>query len=237
MSILISEWWGKFPLSEERRGLAVWIDAKKQPLLDTILTMPWMHWFFAVLCVWTIFLVLFTVVFTNIKGGIGDGVWQGLYYWLQQQQVARGGQPWYFYLLLIPLYEQIGVVFGLVGLIRCLVQPTRFRLFLAYWFGGNVFLYSWAAEKMPWLMIHMTMPMMLLAAIALEPAVVTLYNFVKNRFNRTGTSAELVVANEAKRNLPALPFQPLPRVCVLAASTASFSVILAALLLVPILYN
>ena len=121
--------------------------------------MPWTHWFFAVLVGWTVFLVLFTVLFTNIKNGIGDGIWQGLYYWIQQQQVARGGQPWYYYLMLIPLYEQIGVVFGLVGLVRCLVRPTRFRLFLAYWFVGNVFIYSWAAEKMPWLMIHMTMPM------------------------------------------------------------------------------
>ena len=91
-------------------------------------------------------------------GGIGDGIWQGLYYWLQQQQVARGGQPWYYYLMLIPLYEQIGLVFGLVGIVRCLLKPTRFRLFLVYWFVGNVFLYSWAAEKMPWLMIYMTMP-------------------------------------------------------------------------------
>jgi uncharacterized protein (TIGR03663 family) len=238
LSILGREMFGKLPLpSYERRGVAKYIEPSQQRVLDTIFTMPWTHWFFALLAGWTVFLVLFTVLFTNIRGGIGDGIWQGIYYWIQQQQVARGGQPWYYYLLLIPLYEQIGVVFGLAGLIRCLVQPTRFRLFVAYWFAGNVFLYSWAAEKMPWLMIHMTMPMMLLAAIALEPAVVTLYNFVKNRFNRTGTSAELVVANEAKRNLPALPFQPRPRVSVLAASTATFSVILAALLLVPTLHN
>src|SRR5947209_8091595 len=227
---------GKLP-PPGRHGLAARIDPKQQRMFDTILTMPWTHWFFAVLCGWAIFLVLFTVLFTNIKGGIGDGMWQGLYYWIQQQQVARGGQPWYYYLLLIPLYEQIGVVFGLAGLIRCLVQPTRFRLFLVYWFGGNVFLYSWAAEKMPWLMIHMIMPMMLLAAIALEPAVVTLYNFAKNRFKRTPTSSELAVANDAERSLPALPFQPRPRVSVFAAGTAIFSVIMAALLLVPTLHN
>ncbi len=193
LSILAREMFGKLP-SPGRRGLAAKIDPRRQRMFDTILTMPWTHWFFAILAGWTVFLVLFTVVFTNIRGGIGDGIWQGLYYWIQQQQVARGGQPWYYYLMLIPLYEQIGVVFGLAGLVVCLVRPTRFRLFLAYWFVGNVFIYSWAAEKMPWLMIHMTMPMMLLAAIALQPIVVTVVNFVKERFIRSrGTVKEELV--------------------------------------------
>lgn len=154
-----------------RKGLAKQVDPRQQPLLDTLLTMPWTHWFFAVVAAWAIFLLLFTVLFTNIRAGIADGIWQGLYYWIQQQQVARGGQPWYYYFMLIPLYEQIGLVFGIVGVVRALRQPTRFRLFLVYWFVGNLFLYSWAAEKMPWLMIHITMPMLLLAAIGLEPVV------------------------------------------------------------------
>ena len=234
MSILIREWWGKFPLPEERRGLAVWIDAKKQPLLDTILTMPWMHWFFAVLCAWTIFLVLFTVVFTNIKGGIGDGIWQGLYYWLEQQQVARGGQPWYYYLLLIPLYEQIGVVFGLIGLVRCLVRPNRLRLFLVYWFVGNVAIYSWASEKMPWLMIHMTMPMLLLASIGLEPVVTTLVNLVKNRLAAiVSASVEPALAEGRPAMLP----QPSRKVGAFAGSTAIVGAVLAVLLLMVTAQN
>ena len=165
--------------SEKRRGLARWIDPKKQPWLDTIVTMPWQHLFFGFVIGWTIFMVLFTALFTNIPGGIGDGIWQGLYYWIQQQQVARGGQPWYYYIMLIPLYEQIGLVFGLVGIVYSLLHPSRFRLFLIYWFVGNIFIYSWAAEKMPWLMIYMTMPLMLLAAIGLQPIVLTLFGAAK----------------------------------------------------------
>ena len=204
-------------------------------MFDTILTMPWTHWFFAVLCGWAIFLVLFTVLFTNIRGGIGDGIWQGLYYWIQQQQVARGGQPWYYYLLLIPLYEQIGVVFGLVGIIRCLLRPTRFRLFLVYWFVGNLFLYSWAAEKMPWLMIHITMPMLLLAAVGLEPIVVTLVNLVKSKFTRPA-SGEIPTGTEGS-SIPVVAPQPRPRVGALAASTAIVGFVLAVLLLLPTLHN
>ncbi|MBV9232214.1 MAG: TIGR03663 family protein, partial [Chloroflexi bacterium] len=188
--ILGREFFGEVPLPG-RRGLAKRIDPEKQPLLDTLITMPWVHWFFALLCGWVIFLILFTVLFTNVGNGIADGIWQGLYYWLQQQQVARGGQPWYYYLLLIPLYEQIGLVFGLVGIVRCLIQPTRFRLFLVYWFVGNLFIYSWAAEKMPWLMIHLTMPMLLLAAIGLEPAVVRLLAVAKARLTRSGRAVDM----------------------------------------------
>jgi len=229
--LLYREIKGKLPATRHR-GVAKYVDPERQPLLDTILTMPWTHWFFALLCAWTIFLVLFTVLFTNIRGGIGDGIWQGLYYWLQQEQVARGNQPWYYYLMLIPLYEQIGVVFGLIGIIRSIVRPTRFRLFLVYWFVGNLVLYSWAAEKMPWLMIHITMPMLLLAAVGLEPVVVVCLNFVKNLFARLASPKAPVSSNE-NNGYP----QARPKVGVFAASISFFGVIMAVLLLLPTLHN
>jgi len=95
LSILIREMMGKLPLPGQN-AVARRLDPERQPLLDSIFTIPWTHWFFALLSGWAIFLVLFTVVFTNYRTGIGDGIWQGLYYWLQQQQVARGEQPWYY---------------------------------------------------------------------------------------------------------------------------------------------
>ncbi len=234
LSILAREIFGRMPLPG-RRGLAKKIDPEKQPLLDTIFTMPWIHWFFALLAGWAVFLILFTVLFTNIRGGIGDGIWQGLYYWLQQQQVARGGQPWYYYLLLIPLYEQVGLVFGLVGVVRCLLRPTRLRLFLVYWFLGNVFIYSWAAEKMPWLMIYITMPMMLLAAIGLEPAIVTVIDFVKSRFAAQGSVP--VATDREAGSIPVQEPRLRPKVGTLAGITSMISVVLAVLLLVLTLHN
>ncbi len=216
-----------------RRGLAKLVNPEKQPVLDSIVTMPWTHWFFALLCAWTIFLLLFTVLLTNIRGGIGDGIWQGLYYWIQQEQVARGNQPWYYYLMLIPLYEQVGVVFGLIGIVRCIAKPTRFRLFLVYWFVGNLVLYSWAAEKMPWLMIHITMPMLLLAAVGLEPAVVRCINLVKNLYARLTSPGAAVSLQENNQGYP----QARPRVGVFAGSVSIFGVVMAVLLLLPTVHN
>jgi len=231
-SILAREIYGKLPASG-RRGLARFVD-RRQPVLDTILTMPWTHWFFALMLAFAIFLVLFTALFTNVYNGIGDGIWRGLYYWLQQQNVARGGQPWYYYLLLIPLYEQIGVVFGIVGIIRCLVRPNAFRLFLVYWFLGNLFIYSWAAEKMPWLVIFMTMPLMLLAALGVEPCVMVCYRYIKDRFFSGAQSASTRAGSPAG-SLPAS--RPRSRPGIARAALGLFGAVLAALLLLPTIHN
>lgn len=52
-----------------------------------------------------IFLILFTTLLTN-GAGFFSGMVGSLGYWLAQQEVQRGGQPWYYYILIqIPLYE------------------------------------------------------------------------------------------------------------------------------------
>jgi len=44
-----------------------------------------------------------TTVFAN-PAGLYTGTIGALRYWIEQQGVARGGQPWYYYLLVVPLY-------------------------------------------------------------------------------------------------------------------------------------
>lgn len=150
-------------------------DPNEKPFLHMLLSISWVHWFVGAVAGWILFAMLYWVIPPGPQGnltwgqgfqiGVGRGVWQGLYYWIQQQQVARGGQPLYYYALLIPLYEQLAVVFGLAGAVYSLFRPTRFRVFLVWWFVVSVVLYSWAGEKMPWLSIHILLPLMLLAAV------------------------------------------------------------------------
>jgi uncharacterized protein (TIGR03663 family) len=154
------------------------IDPDEKPFLHMLLGISWVHWFVGIVAAWVVFAALYWVLPPGPQGtltwgqgfqlGIGRGVWQGLYYWLQQQQVARGGQPVYYYILLLPLYEQLAIVFGIGGAVYSLFRPTRFRIFLVWWFVVSMGLYSWAGEKMPWLSIHMLLPLMLLAAIMIE---------------------------------------------------------------------
>lgn len=174
-------------LDERLQGFRLRLDAWRDhfdpvehPFLRLLFSVSWVEWFVAFVVGWMIFAALYWVVpggadVTSIgqgfQVGIGKGIWEGLYYWIQQQQVARGGQPIYYYLLLLPLYEQLACVFGMAGIIYVLMRPTRFRMFLVWWFLTSLAIYSWAGEKMPWLSIHILLPLMLLAAIILERIV------------------------------------------------------------------
>jgi uncharacterized protein (TIGR03663 family) len=88
----------------------------------------------------------------------------GLFYWLSQHKVQRGGEPWFYYSLLFGLYEQIAVIFGVGGILLTLRRPTSFTIFLTYWAVLMFGVYSWAGEKFSWLMIHPLLPFTLLAA-------------------------------------------------------------------------
>ncbi len=160
------------------RALHARSDPERMPLLRLLFGIPWTQWFVAFVVAWMLFAGLYWELPTigrsvgqGFVDGVGKGVWQGLYYWLQQQNVARGAQPVYYYFLLIPLYEQLAVVFGLAGVVYSLLRPTRFRLFLVWWFLGSLAIYSWAGEKMPWLVIHILLPLMLLAGVTLALAL------------------------------------------------------------------
>jgi len=103
--------------------------------------------------------------FVNAKGII-DGYIAALTYWLGQHGVARGSQPWYFYLLLTPFYELPSVFFGLIATVYYIIKKekrTLFNIFCIYWWIMAMIIYSWAGEKMPWLVLHPLLPLMLIA--------------------------------------------------------------------------
>jgi uncharacterized protein (TIGR03663 family) len=187
------------------------------------------------------FLVIFALLFSTFFAyprGFLDGWYQGIKYWLgSQHEYARGDQPWFYYLMLLPIYDLLALVFGVVGLGWLMVGPVRWRrasrsmlaahklalvanepstdegvrnsppigdptvaaattgngarvydvetelrpvqpttvqpiqnpppllvFFLGYWFIQSFVAFSWAGEKMPWLVTHISLPATLLAA-------------------------------------------------------------------------
>lgn len=146
----------------------------------------WQRWLGAAGIFYTIFAVLFTTVFSNGQG-FATGWIGSLGYWLAQQEVKRGGQPWYFYLYLLPIYEFLPLLGaaaaallwawrdkGLVLFGRLLVngrqlnKESRAQLFgfvpfLLWWTLFTWILYSYSGEKMGWLITHFAAPMILLA--------------------------------------------------------------------------
>src|SRR5690606_25226493 len=123
-----------------------------------------------------IFTVLYTSMFSN-AGGLASATFGALGYWLGQQDVQRGEQPWFYCLLLLPQYEIVAVMFypfAAILTLRKVVPSIRtgepvglrhyLRGFLLYWSFVMLMILSWAGEKMPWLVVHITLPMLLLAA-------------------------------------------------------------------------
>ena len=135
------------------------------------------------------FTLLYTTFFTN---GVGffSGLVGSLGYWLEQQGVQRGSQPWYYYVLLqVPVYEFLTalgtwVTLGILAVRKVrgapMVsdipdteadsapegqdQPRGQALFLwltGFWLISSTIAYTYAGEKMPWLTVHIALPLIL----------------------------------------------------------------------------
>lgn len=61
------------------------------------------------------FALLYTSFFSN-PWGIMTGTVGSLGYWMEQQEVARGGQPWFYYGVVVPFYEFMPVIFSFVAI-------------------------------------------------------------------------------------------------------------------------
>ena len=85
------------------------------------------RWLIAAGIFWALELLFFTTFLTNGQG-VGTGLIGSLGYWIDQQEVMRGGQPWYYFDLLVPLYEFLPLVLflgGVVAWIASLGRKTR----------------------------------------------------------------------------------------------------------------
>ena len=110
--------------------------------------------------VWT---ALYTTMFTNFAG-VFTGFWQGMGYWIAQQDVARGNQPWYYYFVGLSVYELLPLVFGIAGIVYFFRRQEVLGLVLALWAVLSLAAYTVATEKMPWLLVNIATPFILLAA-------------------------------------------------------------------------
>jgi uncharacterized protein (TIGR03663 family) len=156
---------------------------------------------------YAIFILFYSTIFTN-GFGIVTGLVGSLGYWLEQQGVNRGSQPWYYYAFVqIPMYEYlpaIGVIYaGIYAWWKTrkrsfanieetpihlpktwsTTDPLNF-IFFFYWSITSLIAFTIAGEKMPWLTFHIALPMILLTAWALGKTVESLN--IKRLFKKKG---------------------------------------------------
>ncbi|MFN8382734.1 MAG: TIGR03663 family protein [Anaerolineales bacterium] len=178
-------------------------------ILSIVIGLLWNKekWWKTALVFWVPFTILYTTVFTN-SSGFFTGTIGSLGYWIVQQGVERGSQPWYYYLLIqIPIYEYLpalgfilAVIVGLrrrparkpeiveeeSGVVELADEkqeevitllddetnteernfPNTFSL-LAWWSVISFIAFSFAGERMPWLTVHITLPMILITGWAI----------------------------------------------------------------------
>ena len=100
--------------------------------------MQWNYgvWVIAALAFYAVFILTYSTFFSNL-GGINTGMWQSLGYWIVQQDVARGNQPWYYYFVITPLYEFLPLALAIAAAVyyRVKRQGGRFHA-LSVLLGG-----------------------------------------------------------------------------------------------------
>jgi uncharacterized protein (TIGR03663 family) len=150
-------------------GLAVWElrsgrATREGSLIRSIRAVGRDAWIWGAATFATVFTLLFTTFLTN-PHGLQDGIVESIRYWLSQQPVNRGGQPWFYYLVVLPGYEWPVLLLALVGCVQVWRRPTVLGAFLIWLFVASTVVYSWASERMPWLILHPLLPAVLLAGL------------------------------------------------------------------------
>ncbi len=157
------------------------------------------RWQVALMIALTIYAVLFTSFFTNLLGLI-SGVAGSLLYWLAQHNVQRGSQPGHYYAVILATYEPLLMLGAAAGLPLAIVAarrrwPEAFAVgLIAWWVVGASAIYTWAGEKMPWLTIHITLPLTLLFGWTLAKLVALAQQQVASWQQDQVLAAELAVA-------------------------------------------
>lgn len=145
----------------------------------------WRAWLIVAAAFYVPYVLLYTTFLTN-PDGFASGISGSLDYWLDQHEVRRGDQPWFYYLMLLPAYEFLPLVFAAPAFFWFALKGDAFQRFLVFWVAATLLGYSWVGEKMPWLSVHTSLPVIILAAytigrwrlrpsggrLALPPAVV-----------------------------------------------------------------
>lgn len=157
-----------------------------------------------------IYVVFFSTFFTN-TAGLLTGPIGSLGYWLAQQTERRGGQPDYYYaLILLPIYEFLSVFGSVVAFIIGLrrknfwndpiqtesqeevideevipgLQSVPVPAIFLYFSIMSLIAYSVAGEKMPWLSLHIVFPLILGAAWAINETIGKFANLERDNRKR-----------------------------------------------------
>lgn len=102
---------------------------------------------------WAVFTILFTMIFSFRAKPI-DVQW-----WDKNIHLTS---PVHIYIILTIVF------FGMLQTIRYIMRKESLTAFFLYWFWVSLLMYSYAGEKVPWLCLHIAVPMFFVAGIYIQ---------------------------------------------------------------------
>jgi len=142
-------------------------DGASRAALRRIVGLGRIPWMWAVIAFFAVFAIVYTSGFRYTEG-FESGLLDGVRYWWGQHDVRRGGQPWFFYLVIYAAYEWLTIGLAAAGV----AVTVRRRSPIGAWFtamlASQLVLYTWAGEKFAWLALHPLLPAVLLAGLGAE---------------------------------------------------------------------
>ena len=112
-----------------------------------------------------IVMLFYTSLFRNPES-LSSIVERAFSHWMAMHRIQRIGGPFYYYLPLLLVYEIPILLFGILGFLHFLEKKGEnawFYYFLCYWAFTSLLLYSYLQEKVPWLVVHIVLPLGILA--------------------------------------------------------------------------
>lgn len=89
----------------------------------------------------------------------------GLGFWLAQHPNHLGGQPWFYYLMLVFIYEPAIIIADIFAIFALRRNKSTLYLFAIWWAIASSAAYAWAGEKFPWLTLCQLVAMIFLAGL------------------------------------------------------------------------
>ncbi len=89
----------------------------------------------------------------------------GLGFWLAQHPNHLGGQPWFYYIMLVLVYEPAIIIADILAIFAIRKNKGTLYIFAAWWALSSSVAYAWAGEKFPWLSLCQLVAMIFLAGL------------------------------------------------------------------------
>ncbi len=122
-----------------------------------------------------VFLMIYTALYSRFFTDIASFLERPPFYlaithWIHMHEIERIGGPFYYYIPIMVTYDIPILIFGFITIFKWILRERKledFKAFLIYWFIISFLFYSYVQEKVPWLTVHILLPLYIMAGYSI----------------------------------------------------------------------